>query len=125
MRTSLEQDSLFGYIWPLQIPLFFPGTPSLSDVPGLAGRPGNLAHPPRLFLPEPALRAAQEQAFMDWFSGTLAPEDIGPFAKRLCKRTLHSRGYRQGKFVVDRDRVDFSEHHVHFFQRLVYQALMG
>ena len=30
---------------------------------------------------------------------------------------------RQGRFVVNRDHVEFSEHHVHFFQRFVHQAL--
>jgi len=65
----------------------------------------------------------QEQSFMDWFSNILASEDIG-----LCEKVqkgLHSRGYQQGKFVVAPDHVEYSEHHVHFFQRLVYRALTG
>ena len=39
------------------------------------------------------------------------------------QKGLRSRGYSQGRFVVDRDRPEFSEHHVHFFQKMVHDAL--
>lgn len=58
---------------------------------------------------------------MDWFSGVLATEDIG-----ICEsvqRGLHSLAYTQGKLVVDRANVEYSEHQVHFFQNMVYRAL--
>ena len=58
---------------------------------------------------------------MDFIKTVLVPEDVG-----LCERVqkgLHSRGYTQGRFVVDRERPDFSEHHVHFFQKMVHDAL--
>jgi choline monooxygenase len=51
----------------------------------------------------------------------LSLEDVS-----LCENVqkgLHSLGYQQGKFVVDRDHVEFSEHHVHFFQKMVRDAL--
>ncbi|MFT5115457.1 MAG: phenylpropionate dioxygenase-like ring-hydroxylating dioxygenase large terminal subunit [Parasphingorhabdus sp.] len=54
---------------------------------------------------------------MEWFSGTVADEDVG-----LCERVqrgLRSRGYQQGRFVVDRGRVECSEHHVHWYQAMV------
>ena len=58
---------------------------------------------------------------MDWFSHTLNVEDID-----LCENVqkgLHSLGYHQGRFVVDREHVEYSEHHVHFFQDFVRKAL--
>jgi choline monooxygenase len=118
--NSIEQDSLFGYIWPVHIPLFFPGTPSMVmfQILPTGLETSRVRHDYFLLNREPN---AQERAFMEWFSGRLAGEDIG-----ICERvqkSLHSRGYRQGKFVVDRDRVEFSEHHVHFFQKFVYEAL--
>ena len=51
----------------------------------------------------------------------LSPED-----NRLCEsvqRGLASRGYRQGRFVVDAERSALSEHAVHHFHRLVAAAL--
>ena len=67
------------------------------------------------------LVCTQENKLMDWFSFTLNAEDID-----LCENVqkgLHSLGYTQGRFVVDRDHVEFSEHHVHFYQKMVKQAL--
>ena len=60
---------------------------------------------------------------MKYIKNTLVPEDVG-----LCERVqkgLRSRGYTQGRFVVDRQQPDFSEHHVHFFQKMVHDALKG
>ena len=60
---------------------------------------------------------------MHWFSHVLNVEDID-----LCEnvqRGQHSRGYHQGRFVVDREQVEYSEHHVHLFQHLVLRALLG
>ena len=45
----------------------------------------------------------EEEIFMDWFSHTLNVEDID-----LCENVqkgLHSRGYHQGRFVVDRENL--------------------
>jgi phenylpropionate dioxygenase-like ring-hydroxylating dioxygenase large terminal subunit len=39
------------------------------------------------------------------------------------QRGLASRGYRQGRFIVDEERSHISEHSVHHFQRLVAAAL--
>ncbi len=52
----------------------------------------------------------------------LWPED-----EALCQsvhRGLKSRGYRQGRFIVNPDRPDISEHAVHYFQ-LRYAEAMG
>ena len=46
----------------------------------------------------------------------------------LCEAVqqgLRSRGYSQGRFVVNRDKPEWSEHHVHMFQTLVRDAVMG
>ncbi len=39
------------------------------------------------------------------------------------QRGLSSRGYRQGRFIVDAGRSEISEHGVHHFQRLYAQAM--
>ena len=53
--------------------------------------------------------------------GVLWPEDQG-----ICEsvhRGLKSHGYRQGRFIVDQERSEISEHGVHHFQRLYAQAM--
>ena len=51
----------------------------------------------------------------------LQPEDIS-----LCEsvqKGLHSRGYNQGRFIVDEGLTELSEHAVHHFQSMVANAL--
>ena len=55
------------------------------------------------------------------FVQTVREEDI-PICESV-QRGLHSRGYKQGRFVVDRDRTYVSEHAVHDFQLRVIKAL--
>lgn len=119
---ALHQDSLFGYVWPTLVPLWFPGSPAavlFQIVP--TGPESCIARHDFYFLDAEPNR--QEREFMRYIEKVLVPEDVA-----LCEavqRGLHSRGYRQGKLVVDRARPDFSEHHVHFFQSLVFRALAG
>jgi choline monooxygenase len=63
----------------------------------------------------------QRKARLDYANDVLTIED-----NNLCEsvqRGLHSRGYSQGRFIVDRDRTQISEHAVHHFHRLVAKAL--
>ena len=58
---------------------------------------------------------------MTYLDQVLQPEDIG-----LCEsvqRGLHSFGYTQGRFVIDDEKSELSEHAVHHFQNLVLNAL--
>ena len=121
-RASRVQQALFGFVFPGLIPLMFPGTPSLAMFQVIPTGPETalerwdfhfLDHTP----------SGPEQRMIDYIRDTLIPEDVG-----LCERVqvgLHSKGYRQGRFVVKRDHPEFSEHHVHFFQKFVYDALTG
>ncbi len=118
---ELRQDSLFGFIWPTLIPLWFPGSPSVVLFQVIPNGPeSSIARHDFYFLDTGM--SSQEQDFVDYIDKVLVPEDV-----TLCEsvqRGLRSRGYRQGKLIVDRSRPDFSEHHVHFFQQFVYQALL-
>ena len=54
-------------------------------------------------------------------------EVLWPEDKAICEsvhRGLKSRGYGQGRFIVDEGRSEISEHGVHHFQRL-YAEIMG
>ena len=119
--SAAKQESLFGYIWPTTIPLFFPGSPNLVIFQILPTGPETSTVRHDFYFLNRELNK-QEAAFMTWVTDVLVVEDVG-----LCEsvqRGLHSRGYRQGRFVVDRSQPGFSEHHVHRFQSFVYQALL-
>jgi choline monooxygenase len=62
-----------------------------------------------------------EREAMKYINDVLQPEDIG--LVESVQRGLHSRGYRQGRFIVDKDRTYLSEHGVHHFHGLVLEAL--
>ncbi len=116
-----EQESLFGYIWPNTIPLFFPGTPSAVMFQVIPTGPETCKVRHDFYFIDREI-GVQEKSFIDYINNVLVVEDMG-----LCERVqkgLHSRGYQQGKFVVDRSHCEFSEHHVHLFQRFVFNALV-
>lgn len=119
--ARIEQDSLFGYIWPTLIPLWFPGSASAVLFQVIPNGPESSIARHDFYFPATTL-GPQELAFFDYIDRELVPEDVA-----LCEavqRGLHSRGYRQGKLVVDRAHPEYSEHHVHFFQQMVYRALL-
>jgi len=65
--------------------------------------------------------SACEREAMAYIDKVLQPEDIG--LVESVQRGLHSRGYQQGRFIVDKDRTYISEHGVHHFHGLVLEAL--
>lgn len=65
----------------------------------------------------------EEQEIIDYMHDTVRLEDVA--IVESVQQGLKSRGYRQGRFVVDAERTDISEHGVHDFQRRVLEALSG
>ena len=58
---------------------------------------------------------------MDYQRDVLQPEDV-----RLCEsvtRGLQSKGYNQGRFVIDPERSELSEHAVHHFQQMYVDTM--
>lgn len=73
----------------------------------------------------PAHRALAKvtQACIRWMNEELGPEDI-----RLnisTQKGLRSFGYDQGRYLIDAERSHESEHLVHHFHKLCYQAVRG
>jgi choline monooxygenase len=119
---ELKQEAFFGYLWPTVIPLMYPGSPSLAMFTIIPTGPETSKERWDFYLAHKT-PDNQERNFIEYIKNVLITEDVG-----LCvevQKGLHSRGYRQGRFVVDRSRCEFSEHHVHFFQKFVHQALVG
>lgn len=63
------------------------------------------------------------QAAMRWMNEELGPEDIE--LNISTQKGLHSLGYDQGRYMIDAERSNESEHLVLHFHRLVYRALHG
>jgi choline monooxygenase len=117
---EIQQEALFGYIWPTVIPLMYPGSPSIAMFSVIPTGTETTRERWDFYLTHPEPND-QERRFIDYIKNVLIVEDIG-----LCEgvqKGLHSRGYRQGRFVVNREHSEFSEHHVHFFQKFVFDAL--
>ena len=60
---------------------------------------------------------------MDYVKQVLQPEDIG--LVESVQRGLHSKGYTQGRFVVNSRLDSCSEHGVHHFQSMWLRAMNG
>lgn len=114
------QRAAFWFLWPFTCFIVYPGRPILSVTSYAPAGPETTAvrfsrHSLSRDLDE------RELARIDYSDNVLGPEDFA-----LCESTqrgLRSRGFTQGRFIVDHDRTEISEHAVHHFHRLVQTAL--
>lgn len=119
---SLEFGYAAWFLWPNLTIWAYPGEPNLSILQMVPNGTGHTIEYQDWFLPTEAPSPQLREA-MDYQRDVLQPEDI-----RLCEsvqRGLKSKGYNQGRFMVDSNRSELSEHAVHHFQRLVVDALGG
>ena len=117
-------DVDFGYagwfLWPNLTIWVYPGEPNISTLQMIPDGPVNTIEHQDWFIatPEPTEQLAEAMAYQ---KDVLQPEDIG-----LCESVqqgLHSKGYNQGRFVVDSEKSELSEHAVHHFQHLYVDAM--
>lgn len=114
----------FGYggwfVWPNLTIWIYPGEPNVSTLQMIPAGPDRTIEYQDWFIPTPTPSKQLSEA-MAYQKDVLQPEDIA-----LCEsvhRGLKSNGYNQGRFVIDEDESELSEHAVHHFQRLVVEAL--
>lgn len=122
--TFEKGDVDFGYagwyLWPNLTLWVYPGEANISALMMIPAGPDRTLETLDWFTPSgecsPQIRDA-----VTYMNETLQPEDIG-----LCEsvqKGLKSHGYNQGRFVVDPEHPELSEHGVHHFQRMVADAL--
>ena len=108
------------YLWPNLTIWAYPGEANLSVLQmNPAGTEQTVEY--QDWFARSATPNAQLRDAMDYQKDVLQPEDIS-----LCEsvhRGLQSRGYNQGRFVVDSEQSELSEHAVHHFQMMVADAL--
>lgn len=117
-------DVDFGYagwfLWPNVTLWAYPGEANLSVLQMVPNGVGGTIEYQDWFVKDGQVTQQLKDA-MDYQKDVLQPEDIG-----LCEsvqRGLNSKGYNQGRFIVDTDRTELSEHTVHHFQQMVVNAL--
>lgn len=112
------QESFFWHMWPSFEFGVFPGERLLTGFRFLPKTP-DITVISSLRLTPPGERLNSERA--RYRSDVLWPED-----RAICESVhqgLKSRGYRQGRFVVNSRHPAVSEHAVHHFQRLYAEAM--
>jgi choline monooxygenase len=114
----------FGYagwfLWPNLTIWIYPGDPNISTLQMIPNGAGGTIEHQDWYLPNPEPTRQQRDA-MDYQRDVLQPEDVS-----LCEsvhRGLQSKGYNQGRFVVDPERSELSEHAVHHFQQMYVDAM--
>ncbi|MGI9406065.1 MAG: aromatic ring-hydroxylating oxygenase subunit alpha [Hyphomicrobiaceae bacterium] len=117
-------DVDFGYagffVWPNFTIWIYPGEANLSVLQMNPAAPERTIEYQDWFTPGGTLSKQLKEA-VDYQKDVLQPEDIG-----LCEsvqRGLYSKGYNQGRFIVDHGKTELSEHAVHHFQTMVVDAL--
>ncbi|MGB0507081.1 MAG: aromatic ring-hydroxylating oxygenase subunit alpha [Pikeienuella sp.] len=117
-------DVDFGYagffVWPNFTIWIYPGEPNLSVLQMNPDQPETCVEYQDWFTLGGEVTPQLSDAIA-YQKDVLQPEDIG-----LCEsvqRGLKSLGYNQGRFIVDEDLTELSEHAVHHFQVMVAEAL--
>jgi carnitine monooxygenase subunit len=108
------------YLWPNVTISTFPGCPNMTVMLMLPAGPGTTQEYFDFLFEHPEPNAEGEAAIR-YIDEVLQPEDIG--LVESVQRGLKSRGYGQGRYVVDAERSDISEHALHHFHNLVLTAL--
>lgn len=119
-KGDVEFGYAAWYVWPNLTIWIYPGETNVSTLKMIPAGPERTVEHLDWFLPvaEPTKQLAEAMAYMD---EVLQPEDIS-----LCEsvqKGLHSKGYNQGRFVIDKSLSHLSEHAVHHFQKMVVGAL--
>ncbi|MFY9240915.1 MAG: aromatic ring-hydroxylating dioxygenase subunit alpha [Roseovarius sp.] len=126
-NTAYDYDAESGssefctlYLWPTTAIVKLPGTQGLAAFTFNPVAPEKTHQIFTYCAPHPDLDQTEIRA-MEYFQDVLGPEDVDLIEN--VQKGLHSMGYHQGRFMVDKTRPHLSEHAVHHFQSLVGKAL--
>jgi choline monooxygenase len=116
-RESLGE---FGswLLWPNMVFEIYPGG-NLTTFNHIPGGPENVIQETEWYFTNQT-PTNEERGVID-FVNIVREEDI-PICENV-QRGLHSKGYKQGRLIVDREHTYVSEHAVHDFQSRVVRAL--
>ena len=107
-------------LWPNLSIEVFPGAPNVNIFHHVPTGPETTRHVFEFYFQSATPTPEQEDAIR-YIDEILQAEDIA--LVESVQRGLNSKGYNQGRFIVDEGRTDMSEHAVHHFHNLVAGAL--
>ena len=114
--------ALYTWLWPNTAFFIAPGRNNLAIFQMIPTGPETSLQRWDFYFEEETLDTV-EQAYLDYTIDILIPEDSRLYES--VQLGFHSRGYTQGRLVVNRNFPEWSEHHTHMFQKLVHQAING
>ena len=114
-----ERDFSAWWVWPNVTFNVFPGPPNITVLHIMPTGPETTLEHFDIFTLSGTLSDAEEDA-KRYIDEVLQPEDIS--LVESVQRGLHSLGYTQGRFIIDKDRTFMSEHGLHHFHSLVLDA---
>lgn len=117
-----ERAMKFGswLLWPNLSIEVFPGAPNVNIFHHVPTGPETTRHVFEFYFAS-AIPSPEQEDAIRYIDEILQVEDIA--LVESVQRGLNSRGYNQGRFIVDDGRTDMSEHAVHHFHNLVIEAL--
>jgi choline monooxygenase len=115
-----ERDFAAWWVWPNVTFNIFPGAPNITVLHIMPTGPETTKEHFDVFLLEDKPSESEWQAIR-YIDEVLQPEDIG--LVESVQRGLHSKGYSQGRLMVDKDRTFNSEHGLHHFHAMVLEKL--
>ena len=116
------RDHAVWWLWPNTCILRFPGSANIMTMRMIPVGPEQTHQIIDFDFLDATPDEAQREA-IKYVDEVLTPEDIS--IVESVQRGLRSRGYNQGRFMVDDERSGMSEHGVHYFHSLVLAALEG
>lgn len=116
------QDVYIWWMWPNIYLTVHQGNPNMKV---LFAMPDRIDHSwetvDNFLLGDPPV--PEDIANIDNFRDNIQAQDLGAVASQ--QKTLRSRGYREGRLMVDPERSWASEHGVHHFHRLCWEGIHG
>jgi carnitine monooxygenase subunit len=120
LPAGAEGNFAAWWLWPNVTFNVFPGCSNIGVLHIMPTGPETVREHLDLFFAEGTPEDIKRSA-IDYLDKVLQPEDIG--LVESVQRGLHSRGYHQGRFMVDKERTFISEHGLHHFHSLVLRRL--
>lgn len=115
------KDNHVWYLWPNYLILGQPGPANLSLVPSIPTSEESVRVEVINFFPgEPSPESIHQ---MDTLRDFVFPQDTAAMERQQVG--VRSRGYKQGRLMVDKEHSWRSEHATHHFDAMVWEALNG